>query len=219
MCHQTPHGTAVEHLCPGLLVCTSGGLLLQFAPSGSRAGVKTAGCIPHPSLPAGQWRAKSRQAARSSIPTRLQVYDTPPSSRPLPPALIHLMHGHQEGGSNWGCFSLFSGIKHHVSLTWSSWPCINRAGCSPLPICQSAIIGTSVLYIQCAGQTDRPPEQNGQCLPLGRCVQSCLSQTGSPGNPAANFLISSNCLITSKATSKRLDSAAIMAETWTTVPL
>lgn len=49
------------------------------------------------------------------------------------------------------------------------------------------------------------PWANGHCLPLGHCVQSCLSQTGSPGSPAAHFLISSNCLITSKSTSKRSD--------------
>lgn len=105
-------------------------------------------------------------------------------------------------------FFPFFGNKYHVSLTCTGKQLagsIITAWCSLLPICQSAIIGASVLYIYCAGQKDKPHEQNGHCLPLGRCVQSRLSQTGSPGNPAADSLISSNCLITSKAASKHLD--------------
>ncbi|KAI4813753.1 hypothetical protein KUCAC02_002983, partial [Chaenocephalus aceratus] len=54
------------------------------------------------------------------------------------------------------------------------------------------------------------------CLPPGLSVQSRLPQTGSAGNPAANSLISSNCHITTKPTSKRLGLPANMAETWTT---
>lgn len=95
-----------------------------------------------------------------------------------------------------------------MPLTWTSKQLaesIIRADYSLLSICQSAIIGASAIYIYCAGQKDRPPEQNGCCLPSGCCVQSYFSQTCSPGDPADNFLISSNCLITSKPTSKLLD--------------
>lgn len=52
---------------------------------------------------------------------------------------------------------------------------------------------------------DRSPEKNVRCLPLGLCVQSGLSQTGSSETLQQIFLISSDCLTTSKATSKRSD--------------
>lgn len=63
-CSQTGIRTAearLEHLCPGLAACTSWGLLLQSAPLGTWAGVKTAGCIPHPSSPS--WIVEGRQTA------------------------------------------------------------------------------------------------------------------------------------------------------------
>lgn len=69
---------------------------------------------------------------------------------------------------------------------------IIKAGCSPLPICQSAIIGLSVLYVHNGARRLSLREQNGRYLPLDRgwwgLVSNHAVKTCSAGNPQDNFL-------------------------------
>lgn len=136
---------------PGSVCVHFWGMLLQFAPLGiSELGQRQPDASPTPlsQLDRGGLRAGTQPDPASRRDCRCMI---------LPPSLLHLIHRHttviRKGcGSNWGLLFFFFifGNKYHVPLTWTGEQLagsIIRDGCSPLPICQSAIIGASVLYI------------------------------------------------------------------------
>lgn len=199
MCHSTPHATG-WNICAHVWSCALLGSAAALWPLGSLwTGAKTVRCIPQPLY--HSWIEEGRQAARSSIPT------PPPHPHTQSLSMIHwhTTAMRKGGGSNGGVVGLAINVCHWPGPE-SSWQSPSLAltahYCPYAKVPQ--LVHLPYTFIVQARKTG-PPEQNGCCLPSGRCVQSCLSQTCSPGDPADNFLITSNCLITSKPTSKLLD--------------